>query len=129
MMSDPFNLQRFVEAQSPVFEEVCAELQAGRKVGHWMWFIFPQLKGLGSSAMADYYGIASKAEAEAYFRHPILGPRLVECIRLANLSGRSSQQIFGSVDTLKFRSCLTLFWKVAPHENAFKDALDRYFGS
>ena len=107
---DPYDLRRFVEAQDPVFEQVCSELRAGRKQSHWMWFVFPQLKGLGHSAMAHRYGIASLAEAEAYIKHPILGLRLRECTRLVNLvEGRSIEQIFGYPDDLKFRSCMTLF--------------------
>jgi len=125
---DPYDLQRFVDAQNPVFEEVCAELRAGRKTGHWMWFVFPQLRGLGFSWMAETFGIASRSEAEAYLAHPILGPRLTECTRLVNLvKDRSIEQIFGSVDTLKFRSSMTLFAAVGAEGSVFSEALRKYF--
>ena len=127
-MSDPFDLNRFLAAQNPVFTEVRAELQSGCKEGHWMWFVFPQLKGLGHSWMAQKFGISSRAEAEAYLAHPVLGPRLIECTRLVNLvEGRSIQEIFGDVDTLKFRSSMTLFAQVAGDSSVFVDALRRYF--
>jgi uncharacterized protein (DUF1810 family) len=128
-MSDPFNLQRFVDAQNPVHDSACAELRNGRKQTHWMWFIFPQLKGLGSSAMADRFGISSREEAEAYLKHPVLGPRLIECTRLVNLvEGRSIENIFGYPDHLKFRSSMSLFQIVARENRVFKDALEKYFG-
>ncbi len=127
--SDPFDLQRFVNAQNPVYEDVCAELRNGRKRGHWMWFIFPQLRGLGSSTMATAFGISSRQEAAAYLDHPVLGPRLRECTRLANLvEERTINQIFGYPDDMKFRSSMTLFAGVAPDKQIFKDALDKYFG-
>jgi uncharacterized protein (DUF1810 family) len=127
-MSDPFDLNRFLDAQNPVFTEVRAELQLGCKAGHWMWFVFPQLKGLGHSWMAQKFGISSRAEAEAYLAHPVLGPRLIECTRLVNLvEGRSIQEIFGDVDTLKFRSSMTLFAQVAGDSGVFADALRKYF--
>jgi uncharacterized protein (DUF1810 family) len=127
-MNDPFNLQRFVDAQNPVLDEVRAELREGSKQGHWMWFVFPQLKGLGRTWMADHYGVSSKAEAEAYLDHPVLGPRLVECTRLVNLvEGRTAEEIFGGVDTLKFRSSMTLFERVAGDDSPFADALRKYF--
>jgi uncharacterized protein (DUF1810 family) len=127
-MSDPFNLQRFVDAQGAVYDSVCAELRSGRKKTHWMWFIFPQLRGLGFSAMADRFGISSRHEAEAYLKHPILGPRLVECTRLVNLiEGRAIEDIFGYPDNLKFRSSMTLFQSVAGANRAFHDALEKYF--
>jgi uncharacterized protein (DUF1810 family) len=127
-MSDSFDLKRFVDAQNPVFEQVLVELQRGGKEGHWMWFIFPQIKGLGYSWMAHKFGIASRAEAEAYLAHPILGPRLIECTRLVNLvEGRSIEEIFGDVDTLKFRSSMTLFAQVARDNRVFADALHKYF--
>jgi uncharacterized protein (DUF1810 family) len=126
--SDPFNLRRFVDAQSPVFEEVRRELTEGRKRGHWMWFIFPQLKGLGSSQTALYFGIASRAEAEMYLQHPILGPRLYECTRLVNqIDGRTIGEIFGYPDDLKFRSSMTLFAAAKPEDKIFQEALDKYF--
>ena len=128
-MHDPYNLQRFVDAQNPVYQQVCAELRQGEKTSHWMWFIFPQLRGLGSSPTAAYYGIASRGEAEAYLKHPVLGPRLTECVSLVNrIEARSVDQIFGYPDDLKFRSCLSLFASVAPDNRIFKDALDKYFG-
>lgn len=127
--SDPFDLQRFVDAQNPVYEEVCAELRSGRKRGHWIWFIFPQLRGLGHSALANAFGIASRQEATAYLDQPILGPRLRECTRLVNLvEGRTIDQIFGFPDDLKFRSSMTLFASVASDSRIFKDALEKYFG-
>lgn len=128
LMSDPYDLQRFLDAQSPVFEQACSELRAGRKESHWMWFVFPQLRGLGYSSMAHKYGISSLAEAEAYLQHSILGPRLRECTRLVNLvEGRSIEQIFGSPDDLKFRSCMTLFARVASDNDVFVSALKKYF--
>ena len=128
-MSDPFDLNRFLEAQNPLFEEVQAELRRGCKVGHWMWFVFPQLKDLGSSQMAKKFGISSKAEAEAYLAHPILGARLTECTRLVNLvDGHSIEEIFGDVDAVKFRSSTTLFAHVAGDASVFTDALRKYFG-
>lgn len=128
-LSDPFDLQRFVKAQKPVYGEVCAELRNGRKEGHWIWFIFPQLRGLGSSAMATAFGISSRREAEAYLKHPILGPRLRECTRLVNLvEGRAIDQIFGYPDDLKFRSSMTLFAGAASDNQVFKEALQKYFG-
>jgi uncharacterized protein (DUF1810 family) len=128
-VNDPYNLQRFVDAQNPVFEQVCAELRRGRKQGHWMWFVFPQLKGLGHSWMASKFGISSRDEAEAYLRHPTLGPRLRECTRLVNLvDGCSIEQIFGYPDDLKFRSSMTLFAQVATDNEIFIKALQKYFG-
>lgn len=127
-MNDPCNLQRFVDVQSRVYDGVCAELRNGKKDSHWMWFIFPQLRGLGSSHMATHYGIASREEASAYLSHPILGPRLKECTRLVNaVEGRSIHRILGSPDDLKFRSSMTLFSLVAPEEQVFRDALLKYF--
>jgi uncharacterized protein (DUF1810 family) len=127
-MDDPFDLQRFVAAQAPVYAQVAAELAAGRKRSHWMWFVFPQLKGLGSSAMAQHYGIASLAEARAYWAHPLLGPRLAQCTGLVlAVDGRSVHEIFGSPDDLKFRSCMTLFAQ-ATGEPLFTRALEKYFG-
>jgi uncharacterized protein (DUF1810 family) len=128
-MNDPYDLQRFVNAQNSVFEQVCAELRQGRKRTHWMWFIFPQIKGLGSSPMAIEFAISSLQEAEAYVRHPILGPRLRECSRLVTLvEGRSIHQIFGHPDNLKFHSSMTLFASTTGENQIFKDALQKYFG-
>ncbi len=129
-MNDPFHLERFVMAQNPVYDQVCAELRSGRKQSHWMWFIFPQLRGLGQSAIAKTFGITSRREAEAYLAHPALGPRLRECSRLVTLlEGRSIDQIFGYPDDLKFRSSMTLFASVAADNRIFTDALDKYFDS
>jgi len=126
--NDPFNLQRFVDAQSGCFEQVCRELSAGRKQSHWMWFIFPQLKGLGHSAMAKRYAISSPREAEAYLSNPILGPRLRHCTQLVMLvEGRSIEQIFAVPDDLKFRSSMTLFAHTATENKIFHDALQKYF--
>jgi len=127
-MDDAFGLQRFVDAQAPVFRQVCAELAAGRKTSHWMWFVFPQLKGLGRSATAQHYGIGAAAEARAYWDHPLLGPRLKQCTELVlAVEGRSAHEIFGPPDDLKFRSCMTLFAR-ATGEPLFTRALDKFFG-
>jgi uncharacterized protein (DUF1810 family) len=121
------DLERFVDAQRGVYDDVLDELRAGRKASHWMWFVFPQLRGLGHSPTARYYGIASAAEARAYLAHPVLGPRLRECIeRLLALEGRSAHAIFGSPDDLKLRSSLTLFGAVSG-DPLFGRALDRFF--
>jgi uncharacterized protein (DUF1810 family) len=126
--ADPYNLQRFIAAQNPVFDAVREELRRGRKRSHWMWFVFPQLKGLGYSSMAQTYAISSKAEAEAYLAHPILGPRLTECAQLAlAVEDRSAEEIFGDIDEMKFRSSMTLFAQVAPN-SVFDEALRRFFG-
>ncbi len=125
---DPYNLRRFLDAQNPVFARVCSELRAGRKRSHWMWFIFPQIQGLGYSPLAQKFAIASLQEAQAYLDHPILGARLRECCRLVNLvEGRSIEEIFGYPDDLKFRSSMTLFAHAASHNQIFKDALEKYF--
>jgi len=126
--NDPYDLQRFVDAQSRCFEQACRELSEGRKQSHWMWFIFPQLKGLGHSAMANRYSISSRQEAEAYLRNPILGPRLRHCTQLVVLAeGRSIEQIFEAPDDLKFRSSMTLFASTGGENKIFKDALQKYF--
>ena len=127
-MNDPYDLQRFVEAQAPVHAQVLAELAAGAKASHWMWFVFPQLRALGRSATARRFGLASLDEAQAYWRHPVLGPRLVECSqRVLRVEGRSALQIFGSPDDLKLRSCMTLFAQVAPQEPVFARVVETYF--
>ena len=127
--TNPYNLKRFLDAQDEVFEQVCTELREGRKRTHWMWFIFPQLKGLGHSAMAEFYAISSLQEAEAYLSHPVLGARLTQCTELVNqIEGRTVDQIFGSPDNLKFRSCMTLFAQLEADKQLFKDALEKYFG-
>ena len=126
--NDPYNLQRFVEAQHRCYEQVRDELRAGRKSSHWMWFIFPQWKGLGHSPIANLYAIASRPEAEAYLAHPVLGPRLMECTRLVNsVKGRTVEQIFGYPDDLKFRSSMTLFANVTTNNAFFQEALTKYF--
>ena len=125
-MEDFSELQRFVDAQDPVYDKVCSELRRGRKETHWMWFVFPQMRGLGHSAMAYQYGIASQAEAEAYLRHPVLGARLRECTELVNrIDGRSIDEIFGDPDNLKFRSCMTLFASATPDNAVFVKALQK----
>jgi uncharacterized protein (DUF1810 family) len=127
-MSDPYNLQRFVDAQNPVYDKVCSELRDGRKKRHWMWFIFPQVDGLGSSELARKFAISSLAEATAYLAHPVLGSRLSECTRLVNLvERRPIEQIFGYPDDLKFRSSMTLFAHATPDNRVFIDALQKYF--
>ena len=129
-MNDPFNLQRFVAAQDSVYGSVVAELQAGRKESHWMWFVFPQIQGLGYSGMAVKYAIASAAEARAYLEHPVLGPRLRECVKLVlAIEDASAWDIFGSPDDLKFRSSLTLFAEAATDHQLFRAALEKYFES
>jgi uncharacterized protein (DUF1810 family) len=128
-MDDPFNLQRFLDAQAPVHTTAHAELAAGRKRSHWMWFIFPQISGLGSSAVSRFYAIASRQEAEAYLRHPVLGPRLRACTQLVNaVQGRSAYDIFGDPDCMKFHSCMTLFAEVAEDDAVFREALAKYYG-
>ncbi|WP_058366525.1 DUF1810 domain-containing protein [Haloparvum sedimenti] len=125
---DPHDLQRFVEAQEPVIDQVKTELRSGRKRTHWMWFVFPQVAGLGSSRMARRYAIGSRAEAEAYLAHPVLGPRLRECTGLVNaLDGRSATEVFGPPDDLKFRSSMTLFDAVADDPEPFRTALETYY--
>lgn len=127
-MDDPFELERFIEAQRPVFDTVLGELKDGRKRSHWMWFVFPQIAGLGGSAMAMRYAIGSRDEARAYLAHPILGSRLRHCIRLLNaIKGRTAHEIFGTPDDLKLRSSLTLFADAAPEEPLFADALKRFY--
>ncbi len=127
-MNDPHDLQRFVDAQDHVYAQVRAELQDGCKRSHWMWFVFPQIDGLGVSSMAKRYAIRSLDEAIAYMRHPVLGPRLVECTRLVNaVTGIGIRDIFGYPDYLKFCSCMTLFARAAPEESACAAALEKYF--
>ena len=125
-----FDLERFTRAQAPVIDAVRDELRAGHKQSHWMWFVFPLLRGLGLSSTAQHYGIASLAEARAYLAHPVLGPRLRECceLMLAVPAPRSAHEILGSPDDLKFRSCVTLFGLVAPGEALFARCLDRFYG-
>ena len=128
-MDDAYDLQRFVDAQAPVYQRVVAELRQGRKQSHWMWFIFPQIKGLGSSTTANKFAIASRAEAQAYLDHPILGPRLRECAQLVTaVPQRSIEDILGYPDDLKFRSSMTLFAIAAADNKDFTDALDKFYG-
>ena len=128
--SDPFHLARFTEAQAPVWDAVCTELAQGRKQTHWIWFVFPQLAGLGRSCMARYYGLSGLEEARAYLAHPVLGDRLRACCgQLLLLPAARAEQIFGSVDALKLRSCLTLFEAAAPSQPLFAQCLQRYFAS
>ncbi|WP_091949435.1 DUF1810 domain-containing protein [Trujillonella endophytica] len=127
-MGDPFDLQRFVDAQAGTYVEALAELRAGAKRSHWMWFVLPQVAGLGRSDMAQRYAISGLDEARAYLAHPVLGPRLVETARvLTGLTGRTAEQVFGPVDAAKLRSSMTLFAAAAPAEPVFRDVLDRYF--
>jgi uncharacterized protein (DUF1810 family) len=126
--ADSHNLQRFVDAQQPVMASVMAELKQGRKRGHWIWFIFPQLKGLGHSANSEFFGIASVQEAAAYLQHPVLGPWLIECTQLINaIDGCSAGDIFGEIDAMKFCSSMTLFAKAAPDNQIFINAIEKYF--
>jgi uncharacterized protein (DUF1810 family) len=126
--ADRFHLERFVRAQQPVYKRVLAELQAGEKMSHWMWFIFPQIRGLGQSPVSVEFAISSREEALAYLQHPVLGSRLKECTRLVLLAERrSALEIFGSPDDIKFRSCMTLFAEVSPEDDIFERALQKYF--
>jgi uncharacterized protein (DUF1810 family) len=128
-MSDPFDLERFVAAQRPVYEDVVEELRRGRKTGHWIWFIFPQVAGLGLSAMSHRYAIGSLAEAQAYLAHPILGPRLRESAALlVETPGSSAEDILGPIDARKVRSSMTVFHRAAPGDAVFGDVLARFYG-
>lgn len=127
-MNDEFDLQRFVDAQAPIYEQVLRELHTGRKTSHWMWFVFPQIDGLGYSSMAQRYAISGRAEAAAYLKHPVLGARLRECTTLVNaVEARTVHEIFGSPDDLKFRSSMTLFKACAEDAEPFAAALEKYF--
>jgi uncharacterized protein (DUF1810 family) len=127
-MVDAFNLQRFLDAQAPVYERARRELKAGRKESHWMWFIFPQIAGLGQSPMSIRFAIASLDEAQAYLAQPVLGARLRECARLTlAVESKTARDIFGSIDEVKFRSSMTLFARTAPDEDVFQRCLDKYF--
>jgi uncharacterized protein (DUF1810 family) len=126
--ADPYSLSRFVQAQEGRYEQALAEIRNGRKRSHWMWFIFPQYDGLGSSAISNQYAIKSLAEAEAYLRHPVLGPRLLECAEGAlGVEGKSASEVFGFPDDLKLRSCATLFAYASPPGSVFERLLDKYF--
>lgn len=127
-MGDPHNLQRFMDAQASVYQQVCEDLRRGQKTGHWMWFIFPQIRGLGSSETARYFAIASREEAAAYAAYPVLGGRLRECTRLVlQVEKKSVEQIFGYPDNLKFHSSMTLFARTAEENQVFLDVLKKYF--
>jgi uncharacterized protein (DUF1810 family) len=128
MNPDRFNLRRYITAQDPVMQDVLDELRSGQKASHWMWFVFPQIQGLGFSSMAQRYAISSREEVRAYHEHPVLGTRLRTCTQLVlNIEGRSVEQIFGYPDDLKFRSCMTLFAEVVPEEPMYREALQKYF--
>jgi uncharacterized protein (DUF1810 family) len=130
MTEDPYRLQRFIDAQeeASTYETALSELRAGRKTSHWMWFVFPQIAGLGHSPTAVTYALSSLAEASAYLAHPVLGPRLLECTRaLTEITGASGNEILGEIDAIKLRSSMTLFAHAAPHEPLFRQVLDRYF--
>jgi uncharacterized protein (DUF1810 family) len=127
-VSDSFDLQRFVDAQASIYRQVVEELSRGRKQTHWMWFIFPQIAGLGRSATAQAYAIGDLAEAQAYLAHPVLGPRLLECAQIvASHQGLTAQQIFGSIDAMKLRSSMTLFAHADPEQQVFGQVIDQYF--
>jgi uncharacterized protein (DUF1810 family) len=129
-MEDSYRLQRFVDAQNltSTYETAVSELRTGQKVGHWMWFIFPQVTGLGHSSMSREFGISSIAEAHAYLRHPVLGPRLLECARiLMGIEGKSGTDILGTIDAKKLRSSMTLFMTAEPEEPVFREVLAKYF--
>jgi len=130
-VDDPYRLERFTQAQDAggTYQRAVAELRAGRKVSHWMWFIFPQVAGLGFSAMSQRYAISGRAEARAYLDHQVLGPRLTECARIvADTQGRTADDIFGPVDAMKLHSSMTLFAAVAPDDPVFGEVIAKYFG-
>jgi uncharacterized protein (DUF1810 family) len=129
-LADPFDLERFVTAQNRdgIYENALDELRRGRKATHWMWFVFPQIAGLGRSAMATEFAISSLEEAAAYLQHPVLGPRLVECAEaLTNVHGRTAEQILGGIDAQKLHSSMTLFMRARPDKPLFQQVLDEYF--
>jgi uncharacterized protein (DUF1810 family) len=127
-LEDPYNLRRFLEAQEPVYGHICAELRAGRKRTHWMWFVFPQMRGLGHSSMAERFGISSLQEGQAYAAHPVLGERLRECCRLLlQIDSGDARAIFGFPDDVKLRSCMTLFGSAAPNDGIFRQVLEKFF--
>lgn len=128
-MNDKYDLMRFLEAQDGTYDSAVEELRRGRKSGHWIWYVFPQIAGLGDSHMSKRYAITSLDEARAYAAHPVLGPRLLECIGLVMaVNEKSARQILGHIDALKFRSCLTLFTIACDGNPVFQKALDKYFG-
>jgi len=125
---DPYDLQRFVDAQEHVYTRALSEIQSGRKRSHWMWFIFPQIDGLGASSMSKRYAIRSVAEAKAYLAHPLLGPRLLESAEAAlAVQTSSALELFGSPDDMKLRSCATLFASVSSEESVFRQLINKYF--
>ena len=125
----PYDLERFLEEQQDVYDDVLDELRRGRKTGHWIWFIFPQIAGLGYSFMSQRFAISSLDEARDYLAHPVLGSRLRECARtVLETNDRTAEEIFGPIDALKLRSCMTLFHRAAPGETVFVQVLDRYYG-
>jgi uncharacterized protein (DUF1810 family) len=129
-MTDPYQLKRFVDAQDSdgIYGQAVSELRAGRKVSHWIWFVFPQIAGLGHSAISRNYAISSLAEAQAYLQHPVLGPRLTACARiLMGIDGKSATEILGAIDAMKLRSSMTLFMKAARDEPIFQNVLDKYY--
>ncbi len=127
-MNDSYDLCRFTDAQESDYRSALAEIRAGRKASHWMWYVFPQYDGLGFSPTSKHYAIKSPEEAEAYFGHPVLGPRLGECVEaLLAVTGRSTHQIFGSPDDMKLKSCMTLFAHISPEGSAFEQVLDKFF--
>ena len=129
MKADPYDLECFVTAQEPVYDQVLAELRQGRKTSHWMWFIFPQIAGLGHRPMSERYAIRSLDEARAYIAHPVLGSRLRECAALVlAVHDRTAEEVFGSIDARKLRSCMTLSHRAAPEEPVFRQVLDKWFG-
>ena len=129
MTDDPYELHRFVDAQTDTYAQALSELRAGRKTSHWMWFVFPQVAGLGRSATAQRFAVSGLDEARAYLAHPVLGPRLVECAEaLTSLPGRDAAAVLGPVDAQKLRSSMTLFAAAAPDEPVFRAVLDQYFG-
>lgn len=128
-MSDPFDLRRFVDAQAQTYDQALTEIRAGAKRTHWMWFVFPQIAGLGRSGMAQRYALGGVDEARAYVAHPVLGPRLVECARaLTALDTEDAGQVFGGIDAMKLHSSMTLFARAAPEQPVFREVLDHYFG-
>jgi uncharacterized protein (DUF1810 family) len=125
---DPYDLNRFVEAQAADYPDALAEIRSGRKRSHWMWYVFPQIAGLGSSPTSQHFAIRSRAEASAYLAHPVLGPRLVECVdALLAIEGREAREIFGSPDDIKLRSSATLFAEVSPAGSVFQRVIEKYF--
>ena len=126
---DPYGLSRFIDAQTGTYGQALAELRAGRKASHWMWFVFPQVAGLGRSATAQRYAVSGLDEARAYLAHPVLGPRLVECAQaLVDLGGTDAVAVLGPIDAQKLRSSMTLFTRADPEQPVFRAVLDRYFG-